>query len=172
MPEAEVRAKLSPDTNLDCLIFELGDSVSPLMITELIFKKKPDSALVTGPPDNDDAHQGSALTLCRVPVQQRPRPSTLWTSSAQGSHASCILRSAHTELDPGALESCPSRLAEGLRPEECVRLHPFSRHAWQLSEGGLAEAQTHLPMRCLRSVAGGYGTGDGRCLPFLIRDVL
>ena len=51
MPEAEVRAKLSPDTNLDCLIFELGDSVSSLMITKLIFKKKPDSALVTGPPD-------------------------------------------------------------------------------------------------------------------------
>ena len=51
MPGAEVRAKLSPDTNLDCLIFELGDSVPSLMMTKLIFKKKPDSALVTGPPD-------------------------------------------------------------------------------------------------------------------------
>lgn len=160
---------------------ELGDSVSSLMITKLIFKKKPDSALVTGPPDNDDAHQGrSPLTLCRVPVQQRPRPSTLWTSSAQGSHASCLLGSAHTELDPRALESCPSRLGEGLRPEECVRLRPFSLRAWQPSEGGPAEAQTHLPMqcphgrstRCLRSVAGGYGTEVGRSLPVLIRDVL
>lgn len=145
------------------------------MITELIFKKKPDSALVTGPPDNDDAHQGSALTLCRVPVQQRPRPSTLWTSSAQGSHASCLLLgSAHTELDPGALESCPSRLGDGPRPEERVRLRPFSPRAWQPSEGGPAEAQTHLPMQCPRgrSVAGGYGTEVGRSLPVLIRDVL
>ena len=56
-------------------------------------------------------------------------------------------------MDPGALESCPSRLAEGLRPEECVSLHPFSRRAWQPSEGGPAEAQTHLPMRCLRREA-------------------
>lgn len=114
-----MRAKLSPDTNLDCFVFELGDSVSSLMITTLIFKKKKNGFCF-----GDWASRSMRMpikegprTLCGVPVEQRPRPSTLWPSSAQSSQASCILGSAHTagSSGPGVLpfsarrsRMCPS----------------------------------------------------------------